>query len=87
LLLRIMAGVDQGHQGGRHGRPRARCIGFLPQRTAGKLDPTSTSKGNRELAVKAQRALLPDFKTFRWAFVTKAMGDSAMDKAVGGRRE
>jgi ATPase subunit of ABC transporter with duplicated ATPase domains len=71
-LLRIMAGVDQDYQGEAWSAEGTR-IGFLPQEP--QLDPTLDVKGNVELAVKAQRALLQEFQDISMAFA-EPMGDS-----------
>ena len=77
-LLRIMAGVDQDYQGEAWSAEGTR-IGFLPQEP--QLDPTLDVKGNVELAVKAQRALLQEFQDISMAFA-EPMSDSAMDKML-----
>jgi ATP-binding cassette ChvD family protein len=77
-LLRIMAGVDQDYQGEAWSAEGTR-IGFLPQEP--QLDATLDVKGNVELAVKAQRALLQEFQDISMAFA-EPMSDSAMDKML-----
>src|SRR5881398_1642021 len=77
-LLRIMAGVDQDYQGEAWAAEGTR-IGFLPQEP--QLDPTLDVRGNVELAVKAQRALLQEFQDISMAFA-EPMSDSAMDKLL-----
>ena len=77
-LLRIMAGVDQDYQGEAWSADGTR-IGFLPQEP--QLDATLDVRGNVELAVKAQRALLQEFQDISMAFA-EPMGDSAMDKLL-----
>jgi ATP-binding cassette ChvD family protein len=77
-LLRIMAGVDQDYQGEAWAAEGTR-IGFLPQEP--QLDPTLDVKGNVELAVKKQRALLQEFQDISMAFA-EPMDDSAMDKLL-----
>jgi energy-dependent translational throttle protein EttA len=77
-LLRIMAGVDQDYQGEAWAAEGTR-IGFLPQEP--QLDPSLDVKGNVELAVKAQRALLQEFQDISMAFA-EPMGDAAMDKLL-----
>ena len=77
-LLRIMAGVDQDFQGEAWAAEGTR-IGFLPQEP--QLDPTLDVRGNVELAVKAQRALLQEFQDISMAFA-EPMGDSAMEKLL-----
>src|SRR5664279_1071651 len=54
-LLKIMAGVDQDFQG-EAWPAQGTKIGYLPQEP--QLDPKLDVKGNVELAVSAQRALL-----------------------------
>src|ERR687889_1670668 len=77
-LLRIMAGVDQDYQGEAWAAEGTR-IGFLPQEP--QLDASLDVKGNVELAVKAQRALLDEFQDISMAFA-EPMNDSAMDKLL-----
>jgi sulfate-transporting ATPase len=77
-LLRIMAGVDQDYQGEAWAADGTR-IGFLPQEP--QLDPTLDVRGNVELAVKTQRALLQEFQDISMAFA-EPMGDAAMDKLL-----
>ncbi|HEY2162909.1 MAG TPA: energy-dependent translational throttle protein EttA [Gemmatimonadaceae bacterium] len=77
-LLRIMAGVDHDFQGEAWAREGTR-VGFLPQEP--QLDPSLDVKGNVELAVKAQRALLKEFEDISMMFA-EPMNDSAMDKLL-----
>jgi ATP-binding cassette ChvD family protein len=77
-LLRIMAGVDHDFQGEAWAADGTR-IGFLPQEP--QLDPSLDVKGNVELAVKAQRALLKEFEDISMAFA-EPMGDAAMEKLL-----
>ncbi len=77
-LLRIMAGVDQDYQGEAWSAEGTR-IGYLPQEP--HLDPALDVRGNVELAVKAQRALLQEFQDISMAFA-EPMNDSAMDKLL-----
>jgi energy-dependent translational throttle protein EttA len=77
-LLRIMAGVDQDFQGEAWAAEGTR-IGFLPQEP--QLDPALDVRGNVELAVKAQRALLDEFQNISMAFA-EPMDDAAMDKLL-----
>src|ERR1043165_9109253 len=58
-LLRIMAGVDHDFQGEAWAREGTR-IGYLAQEP--QLDPNLDVRGNVELAVKSQRALLDEFQ-------------------------
>ena len=78
-LLRIMAGVDQDFQGEAWAAEGTR-IGYLPQEP--QLDATLDVKGNVELAVKAQRALLQEFQDISMAFA-EPMNDDAMGKLLG----
>jgi sulfate-transporting ATPase len=77
-LLRIMAGVDHDFQGEAWAREGTR-IGYLPQEP--QLDPNLDVKGNVDLAVKAQRALLKEFEDISMAFA-EPMGDAAMEKLL-----
>ncbi len=77
-LLRIMAGVDQDFQGEAWAADGTR-IGFLPQEP--QLDPTLDVRGNVELAVKAQRALLDEFQKISMMFA-EPMSDEAMEKLL-----
>ena len=77
-LRRIMAGVDHDFQGEAWAREGTR-VGFLPQEP--QLDPSLDVKGNVELAVKAQRALLKEFEDISMAFA-EPMDDSAMEKLL-----
>jgi ATP-binding cassette ChvD family protein len=77
-LLRIMAGVDHDFQGEAWAREGTR-VGFLPQEP--QLDPSLDVKGNVELAVKAQRALLKEFEDISMMFA-EPMEDSAMEKLL-----
>jgi len=77
-LLRIMAGVDQDFQGEAWAAEGTR-IGYLPQEP--QLDPALDVKGNVELAVKAQRALLAEFNEISMKFA-EPMDDAAMDKLL-----
>ncbi|MCC7052447.1 MAG: energy-dependent translational throttle protein EttA [Gemmatimonadaceae bacterium] len=77
-LLRIMAGVDTEFQGEAWAHKGTR-IGYLPQEP--QLDPTLDVRGNVELAVKDQRALLDRFNEISMAF-GEPMDDAAMDKLL-----
>src|SRR5215213_9394089 len=77
-LLRIMAGVDHDFQGEAWAAQGTR-IGYLSQEP--ELDPTLDVKGNVELAVKTQRALLDEFQNISMAFA-EPMGDTAMEKLL-----
>ena len=77
-LLRIMAGVDTEFQGEAWAHKGTR-IGYLPQEP--QLDPSLDVRGNVELAVKPQRALLDRFNEISMAF-GEPMDDAAMDKLL-----
>jgi energy-dependent translational throttle protein EttA len=77
-LLRIMAGVDTEFQGEAWAHKGTR-IGYLPQEP--QLDPTLDVRGNVELAVASQRALLNRFNEISMAF-GEPMDDAAMDKLL-----
>src|SRR6202171_5657732 len=57
-LLRIMGGVDTEYQGGAH-LTAGFSVGFLPQEP--QLDPSKDVRGNVELGVAAQKAVLQRF--------------------------
>ncbi len=77
-LLRIMAGIDQDYNGEAWAAQGTR-IGFLPQEPS--LDTALDVRGNVELAVKAQRALLDRFNEIAMAFA-EPMDDGAMQKLL-----
>jgi ATP-binding cassette ChvD family protein len=77
-LLKIMAGVDTEFQGEAWAHKGTR-IGYLPQEP--QLDPTLDVRGNVEVAVKSQRALLDRFNEISMAF-GEPMDDVAMDKLL-----
>ena len=77
-LLRIMAGVDQDFQGEAWAAAGTK-IGYLPQEP--QLDATLDVRGNVELAVKEQRALLNEFNDISMKFA-EPMSDEAMDKLL-----
>jgi ATP-binding cassette ChvD family protein len=77
-LLRIMAGVDQDFQG-EAWPAQGTKIGYLPQEPV--LDPKLDVKGNVELAVSAQRALLKKFEDISAKFA-EPMSDDAMAKLI-----
>jgi sulfate-transporting ATPase len=72
-LLRIMAGVDTDFQGEAWPHKGTK-IGYLPQEP--KLDESLDVRGNVELAVKEQRALLTEFEEISHKF---ADPDADMD--------
>ncbi len=77
-LLRIMAGVDTEFQGEAWAHKGTR-IGYLSQEP--HLDSTLDVRGNVEIAVKAQRALLDRFNAISMAF-GEPMDDAALDKLL-----
>ncbi|MGV3710409.1 MAG: energy-dependent translational throttle protein EttA [Gemmatimonas sp.] len=77
-LLRIMAGVDQDFQGEAWAAAGTK-IGYLPQEP--QLDPSLDVRGNVELAVKDQRALLNEFNDISMKFA-EPMDDAAMEKLL-----
>src|ERR1700758_370811 len=77
-LLRIMAGVDHDFQGEAWAAEGTR-IGYLPQEP--QLDPSLDVRGNVELAVAPQRALLKEFEEISMLFA-EPMDDAAMDKLL-----
>ncbi|MDE3216073.1 MAG: energy-dependent translational throttle protein EttA [Gemmatimonadota bacterium] len=77
-LLRIMAGVDHDYQGEAWIADGMK-VGYLPQEPL--LDPTLDVKGNVELAVASQRALLKRFEEISMAFA-EPMSDAAMEKLL-----
>ena len=81
-LLRIMAGVDTDFQGEAWAAEGTR-IGFLPQEP--QLDPSLDVRGNVELAVKAQRALLQEFQDISMAFA-EPMSDARWTSCWRARR-
>ncbi|MCC6317102.1 MAG: energy-dependent translational throttle protein EttA [Gemmatimonadaceae bacterium] len=77
-LLRIMAGVDKDWNGEAWAAAGTK-IGYLPQEP--QLDPSLDVRGNVELAVKEQRALLDRFNAISMAFA-EPMDDDAMQKLL-----
>lgn len=77
-LLRIMAGVDHDFNGEAWAAPGTK-IGYLPQEP--ELDPTLDVRGNVELAVKEQRALLDRFDEIAQAF-SEPMTDEEMQRLL-----
>ena len=77
-LLRIMAGVDTDFQGEAWAHKGTK-IGFLPQEP--HLDESLDVRGNVELAVKDQRALLNKFQEISAKF-SEPMSDDAMNKLI-----
>jgi ATP-binding cassette ChvD family protein len=77
-LLRIMAGVDKDWNGEAWAAQGTR-VGYLPQEP--ELDPTRDVRGNVELAVREQRALLDRFNEIAMQFA-EPMDDEAMQKLL-----
>jgi ATP-binding cassette ChvD family protein len=77
-LLRIMAGVDHDFQGEAWPAKGTR-VGFLPQEP--QLDQTLDVRGNVELAVKSQRAILDRFNDISARFA-EPMDDAVMQKLL-----
>ena len=77
-LLRIMAGVDHDFQGEAWAAQGTK-VGFLPQEP--QLDPKLDVKGNVDLAVREQRALLKKFEEISAKFA-EPMSDDAMQKLI-----
>jgi ATP-binding cassette ChvD family protein len=77
-LLRIMAGVDHDFNGEAWAAQGTK-ISFLPQEP--QLDTSLDVKGNVELAVKAQRAILDRFNEISMLFA-EPMEESAMQKLL-----
>jgi ATP-binding cassette ChvD family protein len=77
-LLRIMAGVDTDFQGEAWAHKGTK-IGYLPQEP--QLDESLDVRGNVELAVKDQRALLNKFQEISAKFA-EPMDDDAMNKLI-----
>ncbi len=77
-LLRIMAGVDEGHDGEARPQPGIR-IGFLPQEP--QLDPRKDVRGNVEEAVAETKALLDKFNEISMKF-GEPMSDEEMNKLI-----
>ncbi len=77
-LLKIMAGVDTDFQGEAWAHKGTK-ISYLPQEP--KLDESLDVRGNVELAVKDQRALLDKFQAISAKFA-EPMSDDAMNKLI-----
>ncbi len=77
-LLRIMAGVDQEHDGEAHPMPGIR-IGYLSQEP--QLDPKKDVRGNVEEAVAETKALLDKFNAISTKF-GEPMSDDEMNKLL-----
>jgi ATP-binding cassette ChvD family protein len=77
-LLRIMAGIDHDYNGEAWAAQGTR-VGYLAQEP--QLDETLDVRGNVELAVKEQRALLTRFEEISMAFA-EPMDDDAMQKLL-----
>ncbi len=77
-LLRIMAGID-GDFNGEAWAAQGTKIGYLPQEP--QLDPSLDVKGNVELAVKSDRAILDRFNEIMIEFGNQ-MSDKQMEKLL-----
>ena len=77
-LLKVMAGVDTDFQGEAWAHKGTK-ISYLPQEP--KLDESLDVRGNVELAVKDQRALLDKFQAISAKFA-EPMSDDAMNKLI-----
>jgi ATP-binding cassette ChvD family protein len=77
-LLKIMAGVDTDFQGEAWAHKGTK-IGYLPQEP--HLDETLDVRGNVELAVKEQRALLNKFEAISHKFA-EPMGEDEMNALI-----
>ncbi|MGH2709024.1 MAG: ATP-binding cassette domain-containing protein, partial [Actinomycetota bacterium] len=77
-LLRIMAGVDHDFLGDARPRPGTR-IGYLPQEP--QLDASKDVRGNVEVAVAEQRALLTQFEELSAKFA-EPMDDGLMTRLL-----
>ena len=77
-LLKIMAGVDTDFQGEAWAHKGTK-ISYLPQEP--KLDESLDVRGNVELAVKEQRALLDKFQAISAKFA-EPMSDAEMNKLI-----
>jgi sulfate-transporting ATPase len=78
-LLRIMAGIDHDFNGEAWAAQGTK-IGFLPQEP--QLDSTLDVRGNVELAVKSDRAILDRFNQIMMEFA-EPMSDDKMEKLLG----
>jgi len=77
-LLRIMAGVDTDYLGDARPLPGTK-IGYLPQEP--RLDPSKDVRGNVEIAVAEQRALLTQFEELSARFA-EPMDDDEMTRLL-----
>jgi len=77
-LLRIMAGVDTDYLGDARPLPGTK-IGYLPQEP--HLDPSKDVRGNVEIAVAEQRALLTQFEELSASFA-EPMDDDEMTRLL-----
>ena len=78
-LLRIMAGVDTDWNGEAWAAQGTK-IGYLPQEP--QLDPTLTVRGNVELAVREQRAIMDRFNAISMEFADPDLDDAKMQKLL-----
>lgn len=77
-LLRIMAGVDQQHDGEARPMPGIK-IGYLPQEP--QLDPAKDVRGNVEEGVAELKALLDRFNEISMKFA-EPLSDDEMDRLI-----
>ena len=77
-VLRIMAGIDQDYNGEAWAAQGTK-IGYLPQEP--QLDPSLDVRGNVELAVKSDRAILDRFNEIMIEF-GEQMSDETMEKLL-----
>jgi ATP-binding cassette ChvD family protein len=77
-LLRIMAGDDTDYAGDARALPGIR-IGYLPQEP--RLDPSKDVRGNVEIAIAEQRALLTQFEELSAKFA-EPMGEDEMNRLL-----
>jgi sulfate-transporting ATPase len=77
-VLRIMAGIDQDYNGEAWAAQGTK-IGYLPQEP--QLDPSLDVRGNVELAVKSDRAILDRFNEIMIEF-GEQMSDKKMEKLL-----
>ena len=77
-LLRIMAGIDHDYNGEAWAAQGTK-VGFLPQEP--QLDTTLDVRGNVELAVKSDRAILDRFNQIMMEFA-EPMSDDKMEKLL-----
>ncbi len=81
-LLRIMAGEDADYAGDARPLPGIR-IGYLPQEP--RLDPSKDVRGNVEVAIAEQRALLTQFEELSAKFA-EPMNENEMNRMRTSKR-